>query len=277
MALPTRFWNSWTSCISSARTVGQRIVRHQRAAVLDGAAQIHQRLLQRLFAGGIEQLLSFCPDARIGQQILDQPLHAAGAVDGEGDEFVGIGVQLALVAPGQQLRVTGHHAQRLLQVVRGDVGKLPQFLIRTIQLLHLLQQVRFGLLAGGDVADGRGHQNSLGAFQRAQHDLDRKLAAILPPPDEFDPGADLLRQRVFGGAKSVGDQPFREAFRNDVLHLLPQEFVAAVSELFFRLNVQQDDFSALVHHHHGIRSRLPAVRGIGLPSAPDAFRRLCAR
>ena len=124
---------------------GQRIVRHQRAAFLDGAAQIDERLLQRLFAGGIEQLLSLCPDARIGQQILDQPLHAVGAVHGERNELVGIGVQLALVAPGQKLRVAGHHAQRLLQIVRGDVGKLPQFLVRAVQLLHLLQKMRFGL------------------------------------------------------------------------------------------------------------------------------------
>ena len=133
-----------------------------------------ERLLQGVFAGGIEQVLSLCPDARIGQQILDQPLHAAGPVHREGDELVGIGVQLALVAPGQQLRVAGHHAQRLLQIVRGDVGKLPQFLVRAVQLLHLLQKMRFGLLAHADVADRRRHQDALGAFQRAQHDLDRE-------------------------------------------------------------------------------------------------------
>ena len=33
---------------------GQRIVRHQRAAFLDGAAQIDQRLLQGVFAGGVD-------------------------------------------------------------------------------------------------------------------------------------------------------------------------------------------------------------------------------
>ena len=40
---------------------GQRIVRHQRAAVLDSAAQIRERLLQRVFAGGLEQVLPFVP------------------------------------------------------------------------------------------------------------------------------------------------------------------------------------------------------------------------
>ncbi len=50
-------------------------------------------------------------------------------------------------------------------------------------------------------------------------------------------------------------------FGNDVLHLLPYQFIAPVSELFLRLNIQQDNLPALVHHHHGIRSRLqqPAV------------------
>ena len=80
------------------------------------------------------------------------------------------------------------------------------------------------------------------------------------------PGADLLRQRVGGGASAVGDQPFREAFGNDVLHLLPHQFVAAVSELLLRLHVQQHDFPALVHHHHGVGRRFqqPAVPALHL-------------
>ena len=45
-------------------------------------------------------------------------------------------------------------------------------------------------------------------------------------------------------AGAVGDQPFREAFRDDVLHFLPDQFVAAVAELFLRLHIQQDDLSA---------------------------------
>src|SRR5680860_1142684 len=107
--------------------------------------------------------------------------------------------------------------------------------------------MRFGFLAQADVADRCRHQDSLGAFQRAKHDLDRKLAAILAPPDELDPRTDLLRQRVGRRAKAVGDQTFREARRNDVLHFLPDEFIAAVAELLLRLEIQQDDLPALVH------------------------------
>ena len=85
-------------------------------------------------------------------------------------------------------------------------------------------------------------------------------------PDEFDPGADLLRQGFGGGAGAVGDQPFGETFRNDVLDLLPHQFVAAVAELLFRLHVQQDDFAARIHHHHGIGSgfQQPAVSALHL-------------
>jgi len=57
-------------------------------------------LLQCFFTGGIEQILSFCPDTRIGQQILDQPLHAAGPIHCEGNELIGVGVQLSLVPSG---------------------------------------------------------------------------------------------------------------------------------------------------------------------------------
>ena len=78
----------------------------------------------------------------------------------------------------------------------------------------------FRSLAHGDVADRRRHQDAFGAFQRAQHDLDRKFAAILAPRRELDPCTNLLRQRVFRRAKIVGDQPFGEALRNDGFDLL---------------------------------------------------------
>ena len=124
-----------------------------------------------------------------------------------------------------------------------------------------LRQALFVSLARADVADRRGHEGSFRAVQRAQHDLDRKLAAVLSQPDELNSRADLLRQRVFRGAQIVRDQPFREAHGNDVRDFLPDELVAAIAELLLRLNVQQHDFAALVHHHHRIRSRLqqPAV------------------
>ena len=89
-----------------------------------------------------------------------------------------------------------------------------------VSTLHL-RQMRFRFLAHADVADCRRYQDPLSAFERAQHDFDGKLAAILPPCNKFDPGADLLRQRLCGATSTVGDQAFREAFGNDVLYLLP--------------------------------------------------------
>src|ERR1700687_4633767 len=113
-----------------------------------------------------------------------------------------------------------------------------------------LRQMLFRGLAHADVADRRRYQDSFGALQRAEHDLDRKLAAILAPSSELKPGADLLRQRVFGGSQIVRDQPFRKTLRNDVLDLLPEQLIAAVAKLLLCLKVQQNDFFALVHHHH---------------------------
>ena len=58
------------------------------------------------------------------------------------------------------------------------------------------------------------------------------------------------------GSKAVGDQSLGEAFWNDVGDFLPDQFIAAIAELFFRLNIEQDDLAALVHHHHRVRRRL---------------------
>ena len=172
--------------------------------------------------------------------------------------------------PTDNLALRVHHEDR---VVLDSVKEHPiiffafpeRLLRKPASALHL-RQMLFRRLVHADVADRCRHQNSFGAFQRAQHDLDGKLGSVLPPPVELDPGTDLLRQRVSRASGSVGDQPFREALRNDVLHLLPDEFIAQISELFLRLNIQQDDFPALVHHHHGIRSRLqqPAIPALHL-------------
>ena len=57
----------------------------------------------------------------------------------------------SLVAPRQQLGVAGDGAQRLLQIVRGDVGELLEIGVRARQLLGAPPQRVLGLLALGDV------------------------------------------------------------------------------------------------------------------------------
>ena len=119
----------------------------------------------------------------------------------------------------------------------------------------------FGIVADGNITNGRSHQDSFGAFQRAEHDLNGEAASILAQPVQFNSRANLLRQRLGRGAGSVGDQPFRKAFGNDVRDLLAQKLIAAVAELLLRLGIEQDNLSVLIHDYHSVRSRLqqPAV------------------
>jgi hypothetical protein len=79
------------------------------------------------------------------------------------DEVVGIAVQLSLVSSGQKPCVAGHHPQRLLGIVGGDVGELRQLFIRAIQFVDLMDEVCVGGSAHADVADRRYH-DSLIAF-----------------------------------------------------------------------------------------------------------------
>ena len=100
------------------------------------------------------------------------------------------------------------------------------------------------------------HKGALPAFQGAQHQLDRELAAILTPADQFDPGADLLGQGVFVGSQIVGDEALGEALGNDGGDLLAQQLVAGISELPLGLEVQEDDVTPLVDDHHAVGRRL---------------------
>ena len=114
----------------------------------------------------------------------------------------------------------------------------------------------FSSLPHRDIANSCGDQYPFRIFQRAQHDLDGELASILTPRGKLDARADLLCKCLRRGPRTVRDQPFCEPLRNDARYLLPYQLVAGVSELSLCLNIQQNNLSALVHHHHRIRSRL---------------------
>ncbi len=73
------------------------------------------------------------------EQVVDQHLHPLGPVHGELDVLVGLLVELAAVAALQQLAEAGDLAQRLLQVVRGDVGELLELGVGALQLGRVLR------------------------------------------------------------------------------------------------------------------------------------------
>ena len=70
--------------------------------------------------------------------------------------YVGALVELPLVAPCEHLGEARHHAQRLLQVVRGDVGELLELGVRALQVGRLAGQRRLRLAQGGDLGDDAG-------------------------------------------------------------------------------------------------------------------------
>ena len=63
----------------------------------------------------------------------------------------------------------------------------------------------FRVFAHADVADRGRYQDSLGTFERTQHDLDWEISSILAPPDELKPCADLLGECIRRGSKVVRD------------------------------------------------------------------------
>jgi hypothetical protein len=111
-------------------------MRDHSSAFQDRGAQVLYGALNELIAirAGDCELLP--PYAGKGQQVLDQTLHACGAVDCVTDIFVSLIVEFAAIAFRQQLGVGRHHTQRLLQVVGGDVGELFQVAIGAGQFLH---------------------------------------------------------------------------------------------------------------------------------------------
>ena len=125
IALPIRFWNSDTSSVRSPRTAGQ-LARLSRCAPLSSSSADSDASACASSVVEVDELelAAAAPDAREREQVVDQHLHALGAVDRELDVLVGALVELAVVAALQRLAEARDLAQRLLQVVRGDVGEL---------------------------------------------------------------------------------------------------------------------------------------------------------
>jgi hypothetical protein len=107
----------------------QIVVDDQRLALLDGGREVPDRLAQGGVRIGRLDRLAARPDPGVGQQVVDLPLQADGAVHRVADVLLGLVVELLSVTLGQELRVARDHPQRLLQVVRGDVGELLEFLV----------------------------------------------------------------------------------------------------------------------------------------------------
>ena len=86
MALPTRFCSSCTSLISCACNGRQTIPRDQRLALIDAGLQVEERLAQR-FRHNHRAGRAIAEGAHlgVGQQVLQQNLHAVRAVDDVGN------------------------------------------------------------------------------------------------------------------------------------------------------------------------------------------------
>src|SRR5918999_4712864 len=94
---------------------GHGVVGHHRARLLDRRAQVVERAAQRRLARNRLEVLALGAHARVGEEILDQLLHARRALEDVRHELARVAVELRLVAPAEELGVARHHAQRLLQ------------------------------------------------------------------------------------------------------------------------------------------------------------------
>lgn len=130
---------------------GQRVVGDLRARLLRRHAEGAQGALDECLEVDLAALVVHPAHTGEGQQVVDEHLHAVGAVDGEGDVLVGALVELLAVAPLEELGEAGDLAQGLLEVVRGDVGELLQFGVGPPEVGRLLVELLPGAFGVGEL------------------------------------------------------------------------------------------------------------------------------
>ena len=136
---------------------GQGAMVQIGAGLLDRLAQSAQHLIEDRTGLCRAQRQALRADARVSQQIIDQLLHAFGALDSVVNVLVGARVDLPAVAIAEELGIARHHPQRLLQIVSRDVSKLLELGIRALQLARLCRQNLLDPLPFADVDDDREH------------------------------------------------------------------------------------------------------------------------
>ena len=126
IALEIRFWKIWRSIAFSA--VHDRQLRETSTSTASGraaagpSAHSTSRTTTPTSTGLALELRASGP--RVVEQVVDERLHALDAGDDEVDEAVGVLVQAAAVAAGEQVDKAGDDAQRLGEIVGGHVGEL---------------------------------------------------------------------------------------------------------------------------------------------------------
>ena len=88
----------------------------------------------------------------------------------------------------------------------------------------------FGLLALGDVTNGRGDQRTLFRFQRAETDLDRELRSVSPESVQLAALPHRPYARLGDEPGAIFRMPAAESFRHKNLDLPSEEFFARISE-----------------------------------------------
>ena len=104
-----------------------------RPAFVNGNLEIGAYVAQHKGKVGRGERVAVPVQTGKGQQVGDQCLHTGNGGDGVRDDFVGAGIELALIPTLENLHRTGHGAERLLQIVRGDKGELLQLGIGAAQ------------------------------------------------------------------------------------------------------------------------------------------------
>ena len=105
------------------RSDGQRADLDGGAALGHRGAQVAQRAGHQVADVDALQAQVGRPGARIEQQVVDHALHALDAVDRVRDELAGLVVEAIAVLALEQRDEARDRAQRLGEVVRGDVGE----------------------------------------------------------------------------------------------------------------------------------------------------------
>ena len=189
--------------------------------------------------------------AREAEEIGD---HAAGAGGRALDHQGGAGDVARLGAGDRVLQKVGEDrdlAQRLLQIVRGDIGELGQALIGDFEVGGAPGELLLRRASGGDVDDGGERDRAELRFDRGQRDLDRKLPPVLARPVKIAARAHRAGAAIGEKAPPQAGVGVAPSGRHEDVDRLADQLEHGVAEHPLGLGVGELDQAVRVDHDHG--------------------------
>lgn len=213
-------------------------------------------LLHNLIGIHRHHRLAHAADARVLQDAVDEAVHAPRPLTQQTQVLFAFGVELFRLVGADPVGERADRAQRCLQIMGDDVGKILQLLVCALQFANQERLAFFRLLAEADVVHQAGEHAAAVHLHFAHRQLDREGGAVLALRDHLAAEADDALLASGQIVREIAVVLFMVGGRHELGDVFAQHFVPRIAEQALGGGIEGVDGAAFVDGNDGVHRRL---------------------